>query len=176
MAVNRISPFNWENDIALMTDLKHSEIFPSLKSREIVNGITFVLHDGLCNLSLLTILIKRDFRADLEKIIISNSGGLQMLLIETTERIKSLINPERANMGLVAENNSKLHFTAREEEVLYWAGMGKTYAEISIIIGITVRTVKFHMGNIVEKLGVKNSRQAICLSAELQLIKFNKIN
>ncbi|MEG7344004.1 LuxR C-terminal-related transcriptional regulator, partial [Serratia marcescens] len=32
-------------------------------------------------------------------------------------------------------------------------------------------TIKFHMGNIVKKLGVANARHAIRLGMELQLIK-----
>ena len=65
------------------------------------------------------------------------------------------------------ENNI---FTIRENEVLYWASMGKTYAEIATIIGVSVSTIKFHMGNVVAKLGVSNARQAIRLGVELELI------
>ncbi|MCP1065890.1 helix-turn-helix transcriptional regulator [Serratia symbiotica] len=52
-------------------------------------------------------------------------------------------------------------FTLQDNEVLYWSSMGKTYGEIAAIAGISVSTVKFHMGNIVSKLGVSNARQAI---------------
>lgn len=48
--------------------------------------------------------------------------------------------------------------------------MGKTYGEIAAIAGISMSTVKFHMGNIVSKLGVSNARQAIRLGVELELI------
>lgn len=61
-------------------------------------------------------------------------------------------------------------FTLRETEVLYWSSMGKTYGEIVAIAGISVSTVKFHMGNIVSKLGVSNVRQTIRQGVELELI------
>ena len=54
--------------------------------------------------------------------------------------------------------------------MLYWSSMGKTYGEIAVIAGISVSTVKFHMGHIVVKLGVGNARQAIRLGVELGLI------
>ena len=49
--------------------------------------------------------------------------------------------------------------------------MGKTYQEIALITGITSRTVKYHIGNVVKKLGVINAKQAIRLGVELELIK-----
>ncbi|HDL8001096.1 TPA: helix-turn-helix transcriptional regulator, partial [Yersinia enterocolitica] len=52
-----------------------------------------------------------------------------------------------------------------------WASVGKTYAEISIILGIKRSTVKFHIGNVVRKLGVLNAKHAIRLGIELKLIK-----
>ena len=55
--------------------------------------------------------------------------------------------------------------------MLYWASMGKTYAETADIAGISVSTVKFHIRNVVVKLGVSNARQAIRLGVELDLIR-----
>lgn len=51
--------------------------------------------------------------------------------------------------------------TARELETLYWSSHGKTYSEISLILKISERTVKFHSGNIVKKLNTNNMRQAV---------------
>lgn len=49
--------------------------------------------------------------------------------------------------------------------------MSKTYEEAAAIAGISVSTVQFHMGNIVNKLGVSNARQTIRLGVERVLIK-----
>ncbi len=77
----------------------------------------------------------------------------------------------------ISSNRQKHHadtekpiFTPRESEVLYWASMGKTYGEIAAIASISPSTVKFHMRNIVVKLGVSNARQAIRLGVELGLM------
>ncbi|PAV07708.1 hypothetical protein CBG25_04745 [Arsenophonus sp. ENCA] len=58
--------------------------------------------------------------------------------------------------------------TKRENEVLHWVSAGKTYWEISVILGIKVTTVKFHIGNVVRKLDVCSAKQAIRASVELE--------
>lgn len=49
----------------------------------------------------------------------------------------------------------------RELEVLYWAKEGKSTWDISNILSISERTVKFHFGNIFRKFDVLNRSQAI---------------
>ncbi|MEW7002261.1 helix-turn-helix transcriptional regulator [Serratia marcescens] len=49
--------------------------------------------------------------------------------------------------------------------------MGKTYQETAMILGIKTGTIKFHMSNVVKKLGVTNARHAVRLGMELRLIK-----
>ncbi len=61
--------------------------------------------------------------------------------------------------------------TKRENEVLHWVSAGKTYWEISVILGIKEGTVKFHMGNVVRKLDVCSAKQAIRASVELEFSK-----
>jgi DNA-binding CsgD family transcriptional regulator len=50
--------------------------------------------------------------------------------------------------------------TAREREVLGWLGEGKTNAEIAILLGILPGTVKRHLENLYQKLGVENRHAA----------------
>lgn len=51
--------------------------------------------------------------------------------------------------------------TARERECLLWAAEGKTASETAIILGISERTVVFHLQNVVQKLNVTNRSQAV---------------
>lgn len=62
--------------------------------------------------------------------------------------------PERNPAGGVA-------LSAREREVLCWAQEGKTYWEIGCILGISQRTVKFHIQRIKSKLDVVSTAHAI---------------
>ncbi len=62
-------------------------------------------------------------------------------------------------------------FSKRENEVIYWVSMGKTYPEIAMILGIKIVTVKFHIGNILKKIGVYSVKQAIKICVERNLIE-----
>jgi DNA-binding CsgD family transcriptional regulator len=62
-------------------------------------------------------------------------------------------------------NNSsppKARLTAREEEIMRWVAEGKTNWEISIILHVSLNTVKFHLKNTYQKLGgVENRWSAV---------------
>ena len=58
----------------------------------------------------------------------------------------------------------------REMGVLKWVVMGKAYSEIAAIHAISVRTVKFHMSNIVNKLQVCNAKQAVYKAVSLGIV------
>lgn len=62
------------------------------------------------------------------------------------------------------------NLTKRENEILYYSSMGKTYKEISVLTNITEYTVKFHMAKIVNKLNATNARHAIKIASDLKLI------
>ncbi len=49
----------------------------------------------------------------------------------------------------------------REQEVLRWVNLGKTSWDISVILNITERTVNYHVGNIMRKLGVNSRVHAV---------------
>jgi len=60
---------------------------------------------------------------------------------------------------------------AREREALTWAARGKTFAEIGQILGLSRRTVEFHLDNARRKLGVPTRTQALIKAAIGQLIE-----
>ncbi|AJY50076.1 autoinducer binding domain-containing protein [Halomonas sp. KO116] len=68
------------------------------------------------------------------------------------------------------QNKKIYHLTDREKECLFWVTKGKTYSEISIILGITERTIKFHTKNIIEKFDSVNIKQAITIALRLNLL------
>ena len=60
-----------------------------------------------------------------------------------------------------------LGLTAREAEVLLWVAQGKSNAEISTIIGAAENTVKKHLQNIFEKLGLESRNAASVRALEV---------
>ena len=69
-----------------------------------------------------------------------------------------------------AQTGGNVHLTARELECLRWAAEGKTGWEIGRLLGISERTVVFHVENAARKLGVFGRRQAVARAIALQLI------
>ncbi|WP_265453429.1 LuxR family transcriptional regulator [Aeromonas salmonicida] len=61
----------------------------------------------------------------------------------------------------------------RELEVCQWAAEGKQVSDIAQILGITPRTVTFHLERIAEKLGASSKGQAISWALKQGLVRLN---
>jgi DNA-binding NarL/FixJ family response regulator len=61
--------------------------------------------------------------------------------------------------------------TARELEVLRLVAQGRANKEIAAALGVTERTVKFHLSAIMGRLGAANRTEAVALAAQLGLIE-----
>jgi transcriptional regulator EpsA len=61
--------------------------------------------------------------------------------------------------------------TAREQEILKWIYLGKSNAEIGLILGISPLTVKNHVQKVLRKLNVVNRAQAVGKAIEAHLIR-----
>ena len=66
-----------------------------------------------------------------------------------------------------AEPLLKLGLTRRATETLLWLAQGKTDANIATILGITESTVKKHVQEIFEKLGIETRGAATVRALEL---------
>lgn len=60
--------------------------------------------------------------------------------------------------------------TVREKEVLRWSAAGKTADEIGAILGISERTVTFHIAGTLAKLNVVNKTQAVSKALVLDML------
>lgn len=71
------------------------------------------------------------------------------------------------------EKNDKaikaLGLTGREVEMLEFLRKGKSNKEIARDLGVSPNTIKTHLANLYEKLGVKNRTQAVTKASELRL-------
>ncbi|MDO6428505.1 LuxR family transcriptional regulator [Thalassotalea sp. 1_MG-2023] len=75
----------------------------------------------------------------------------------------------RMNLG----DSEMKPLTPKEKEALFWACEGKTAWEISKIMGITERTVNFHMSSVTEKLCAVNRQHAVAKATFNGLVKPN---
>jgi LuxR family quorum-sensing system transcriptional regulator ExpR len=169
-ASHRITPFTWDKDLEIGAGLKLPKIFDMAKNYNIINGYTFVLHDHHHNLVVLSIMLDKHCDADVEQQIDNNKAEIQMLLITMHGKMTTLYQ-EMSTPADFEKMNQREFFSKRENEIIYWASLGKSYQEIALILGIKLTTVKYHIGNAVKKLGVTNAKHAIRLGVELQLIR-----
>jgi DNA-binding response OmpR family regulator len=79
-----------------------------------------------------------------------------------------------ARLAGVARNElwpKRVELNEREVETLTWAARGKTSAEIAQILGLTKRTVDFHIDNARAKLGASTRTEAVIKAATGRLIE-----
>jgi DNA-binding response OmpR family regulator len=79
-----------------------------------------------------------------------------------------------ARLAGVARNqlwSKQVDLNEREVETLTWAARGKTSAEIALILGLSKRTVDFHIDNAREKLGAATRVEAAIKAATGRLIE-----
>src|ERR1700722_12618689 len=89
-------------------------------------------------------------------------SALQLIGVYAHNRIRSLARPQQEKRDLL---------TAREREVLRWVAGGKTSWEISVILRISERTVKFHLVEASRKLNALNRTAAVPKALARGLIK-----
>jgi DNA-binding CsgD family transcriptional regulator len=70
--------------------------------------------------------------------------------------------------GLFADPGAQL--TERELEILRWCKDGKTRPEIGEILSISSKTVEYHLGNVMNKLGATNQITAVVIAIQRGLI------
>ena len=78
--------------------------------------------------------------------------------------IRTLLDPPAAKRG--PSRLASLGLTRREQEVLYWLSEGKSNSEIAGVLGISSGTVKRHLENLYQKLGVENRHGAASRALE----------
>ncbi|WP_438813953.1 response regulator transcription factor [Symbiopectobacterium sp.] len=149
---------------------KKNIIFQMAKYYNIVDGYTFLLHDHCDHLAVLSIIMDKHHDNNMENTITDYKNDIQMLLLTTHDKLIGFYHKEN-NVDSVNTPLSRKAFSKRENEIIYWESIGKSYQEIAIILAIKLTTVKYHMGNAVKKLGVNNAKHAIRRGVELNLIR-----
>src|SRR5207249_4738962 len=80
---------------------------------------------------------------------------LQAVCAQTWRRYADLAG-ERPDNG-----HDQITPTSRELEILKWMKDGKSNSEISDIMKLSVKTIEYHVGNILRKLGAANRTTAV---------------
>ena len=62
---------------------------------------------------------------------------------------------------LAPEPEVAYKLTEKERDILRWTADGKTSCDIAVAMGISERTVNFHINNVLKKLDVHNRYSAV---------------
>ena len=84
--------------------------------------------------------------------------------------LAAVISARLARVARSAVWPKRIDLREREVETLTWAARGKTFGEIAEILGLSKRTVEFHLENARRKLGVATRTQALIKAAKGHLI------
>jgi DNA-binding response OmpR family regulator len=85
--------------------------------------------------------------------------------------LTAIIEARLARVARTAIWPQQVELTGRETETLTWAARGKTSSEIAQILGLTKRTVDFHIDNARTKLNATTRMHAAVKAAAGQLIE-----
>lgn len=105
--------------------------------------------------------------SDLEKGEVPLSPGLAARLLRELRPNKSSISELKPTFG----DPKSGQLTERHLEVLAMVARGITYKEAGDALGLTERTVKYHMSRIIEQLHLENRAQVIAYAARMGLVK-----
>lgn len=134
--------------------------FPELLSRGLNNGFSVPINSPNGQMALIS-LASKSLNLD-EKTVndaLITTEMFSRYLLDSFNRIDKIENP-KVN-----------HLTERELECVFWACEGKTAWEMSHIIGVTERTINFHLTSVIKKLGASNRQHAVAKAVLYGLVK-----
>lgn len=132
----------------------------------------------------IVILTMNDDDQSLFEAIKSGASGYLLKNVETKDLLELLeglakgetvFSPglaERLLQEFVPGNGSesaRKSLTLRQEEVLTHIAGGLTYKQVAELLGVSARTVRFHMNEILERLHLENRAQAIAYASQANL-------
>ncbi|WP_169749012.1 LuxR family transcriptional regulator [Gynuella sunshinyii] len=158
------APVRWDKLVQLeqYIDAKGSEILEMAREAGLVNGCSIPIRSPNGKIVIFSLATR-----DLDNVDERLNKGLTEVqvfsnwLFDAYNRIKSTMDQDPKAFKL----------SARELECLFWACEGKTTWEISQILGITERTVVFHLSCSARKMGASNRQHAVAKAITYGLIK-----
>lgn len=114
--------------------------------------------------------IYRGLQAGAKGYLLKDATAEELLdAIRMVHQGKKYIPPQVAMK--LAERLNSCELTQRELEVLQLLAIGKSNQEISAALSITERTAKFHVNNILNKLGAGDRTQAVIVALKRGLVR-----
>lgn len=109
---------------------------------------------------------------DLEKDEVFLAPGLASRLLKEVQEADA----KHRNVKKKPEENHKIQLTKRQLEILKLVAEGITYKEAGNVLGITERTLKYHMGRIIELFHLENRAQVIAYAVRMGIVKNKQVD
>lgn len=157
------TPIVWE-DLAPLTesDPRVRQFMQEAADFRLASGVSFPVHTARGEFAMLSLSSSEQASQSRERIKRSLPYA-QLFSCFVHERVRQIID--------VREIHPDNHgLTERERECLLWSAEGKTSWETSQILGVSERTVIFHLQNAMKKLNVTNRQQAIARVISMGII------
>lgn len=114
--------------------------------------------------------------------LLKSTGACELVeTLQDVERGETSLSPSFAAhlLGELENHESDenadtvAQLTPRQLEILQLVAQGVSYKDVGEALGLTERTIKYHMGNIVEILHLENRSQVIAHAAKIGIIHDN---
>ena len=133
------------------------EVFPQVQVVALSSFFDRKLVQGAMQAGAIGYLVKGVSGEELAEAIRGAHAGRPAL---ATEAVEALVQPAEPEM------RPGYHLTNRENEVLAFLVEGLSNAEIALKLHISVSAVKYHISNILSKLGASNRTEAAALARQ----------
>lgn len=156
---HHVRPLPWYvEDLADEDDPACPVFFADAADIGLRHGVTVPLHGFGCAWGLLALASAKAVERRTEPRRLADALLLAAYMHEAGHRLSSALSGKCVNL------------TERERECLRWSAGGKTGWEIGRLLGISERTVVFHLENAARKFGVYGRRQAAARAVALNMI------
>lgn len=146
-------PFEWSARAGLgRLSKRQQQLFDEAAEFGIRCGLTIPIHDGRWPVAAVTFAAD-EYRLPFRRCIDKHTRVLQLMAMVFHGHARSRFTGELMVGGVA--------LSPRELECLQWAALGKSAWDIGCILGISRRTVVFHLENAKAKLGVRSTCQAV---------------
>lgn len=155
--------FQWDRRTLRLPLASQQRFFAEAAKFGIHSGATVPIRGGFGRFAAFTLAGNRD--ASLERRPTEVMDILQLAGLYYHAHVYA-----KLQLGLTRLADAPL--TQRERQCLFWAARGKKMPETAKILGITTRTVVFHLENARSKLSASTVAQAVAEAAHRGLIQF----
>ena len=120
-------------------------------------------------------LIENSLKAGAVGYLMKNTTGKELIsAIRDAAKCHSSLSSEASDMLISGYKTPDYRLTYREKDILTLMVEGQSNNEIAETIIISPSTVKFHVSNILMKLGVSSRNKAVSLAVDKNLVKNGK--